>query len=481
MKFENVEELIPFMRDWETGHLEDAFIAFCVDAIESQEKVSSWVYKLVSSVNDSWFTDDVRLLVYKTIRKTILSLGKEDFVMPGSIAIKADAIIQVGLVKTNLRAADVIDRARSSSGLFLGAYSYDILVNSVIPLWRIKLARRHLRNCSETIVDSLDSPPSHDLLTKRIPALIEKQQNIWGHASTDRSKDGGWSDTIDELLRPIPDDNSVSTGIDVLDKTIQGGIAGPGSAYGGRLIVIAARPGMGKTTLAVTLATHLADTGNNVVFFSLEMPRKQIEYKSICCLDFLQMKATGKIVDPIRLYQLQQRSCNMQQRERLKAIKSSTFAKMFDILDAGQDINQIVATIRMVARTRPGLRGIFIDYLHLIDGCTGTDNDSAAIGKVTASLKRVAKEVGIDIILLSQINRGVEQRSEKMPNLADLRGSGCIEQDADIVIFLFRPGYYDQEMDPYELAISVAKNRNGVTGILGCKIDLVSSVVFDRL
>jgi replicative DNA helicase len=81
---------------------------------------------------------------------------------------------------------------------------------------------------------------------------------------------------------------------------------------------------------------------------------------------------------------------------------------------------------------------------------------------------------------LSQLNRGVENRNDKMPNLADLRASGRIEEDSDIVMFLLRPYYYDKEKDPYELAIGVAKNREGNCGALQCSIEVQSSVVFDR-
>lgn len=480
-KIEKAESLIPFMRSWDTTEMEEAFVAFCVDAIESGDYGSSKMYEVVSSVNDSWFSDRKMRAAYIAISKAMLEVGKDGFIMPGSIALRLNAMIMSGILKSEESGEQIVENARSASPLFAGVYSFSVLSDSVIPLWRLKLARRYLRNSAELLVDALDESPSHELLAEKIPSLIERQQTIWNSLSEDEQGDKGWDSTITELLQPLPENNTVSTGITILDNTIQGGIAGPDSAYGGRLIVIAARPAMGKTTAAVTLATHLANTGNNVAFFSLEMPRRQIEYKAVSCLDFLRMKEAGRIVDPIRMGNLQNRSYSPAQRQRIKELNTSSFVKAFDVFDKSQDVASVAATVRMLARTRPNLRGIFIDYLQLIDGCTGTANDATAIGVATKTLKRLAVELGIDIILMSQVNRGVEQRNDKMPTLSDLRASGRIEEDADIVMFLFRPGYYDTEADPYELAISVAKNRGGITGTLQCKIDLASSVVFDRL
>jgi replicative DNA helicase len=125
------------------------------------------------------------------------------------------------------------------------------------------------------------------------------------------------------------------------------------------------------------------------------------------------------------------------------------------------------------------MRAIIIDYLQLIPDCKeGSSNEASAIGEVTRALKLAARSAKIDIILLSQVNRGVEQRTEKIPGLADLRASGRIEEDADIVMFLYRPFYYSTEADPGELIISLAKNRNGITGLLDCRVDLASSVIF---
>jgi replicative DNA helicase len=280
----------------------------------------------------------------------------------------------------------------------------------------------------------------------------------------------------------LPRDISIPTGLAVLDEAIQGGIAKRNSPYSGRLLVVAARPGMGKSTFAIHLATVLADTNCDVAFFSLEMSKKQVQYKSIACLDYMNLSYQKELVDPIRSHNLRLRTYTSAQRARLESYSSCDVVKRFHVFDASEAINTISAKIKLLAKTRKNLSTVFIDYLQLVEGCSGDAQNTEAsnIGNVTRALKKLATSIGIDIFLLSQVNRGVENRTDKMPNMSDLRASGRIEEDADIVMFLLRPSYYDTGKDQYELAISVAKNRHGMCGTLQCCIDLQSSVIFER-
>jgi replicative DNA helicase len=245
------------------------------------------------------------------------------------------------------------------------------------------------------------------------------------------------------------------------------------------LIIVAARPGAGKTTAAITIGTQLASRGNGVVFFSLEMGAKQIQYKSISCLDFLNLREQGALVNPIRVSNIKNRLYTKEQIERIRAINASALNEKFRVLEGNHSVSSIIATVKTLCRTRTDMRAIIIDYLQLIPDCReGSLNEASAIGEVTRALKLAAREAKIDIFLLSQVNRGVEQRTEKIPTLADLRASGRIEEDADIVMFLYRPYYYDPAADPGEMTISLAKNRNGITGLINCRVDLASSVVY---
>jgi replicative DNA helicase len=336
---------------------------------------------------------------------------------------------------------------------------------------------------SEELLDIFNSPPDVDVILDKVPKLIEAQHDTWNNISLINKKEDDWGSSVDELLAPLPQDIATSTGLRVLDEAIQGGIASRNSPYSGRLIIISARPAMGKSTLAISLATHLADSAGDVAFFSLEMSRKQVQYKAISCYDYLNLSMSNNLTNPIRLHNLRQRSYTSDQRERLEGYRNSTFVNRFHIHDTpSEDVASISSKVTLLSKMRPKLSAIFIDYLQLIEGCSGDSNNTEAsnIGNVTKALKRLAVRVGIDIFLLSQVNRGVESRNDKMPNIADLRASGRIEEDADIIMFLLRPAYYEPDKDPYELAINVAKNRHGECGTLRCAIDLQSSIVFDE-
>jgi replicative DNA helicase len=459
---------------WNTEEIELMCLGFCSGALESKDAKQAWLFQLVNAVNEDWFTCDNRKTIYRAMREILLESGTSAFIPKNALAIKAE---KLGSEQSDW-ARGLIARAKESVVI----YDPAVYLHKILPMWRMKLMRSEMKEVAAKILESFDQQPSERLIDETIPALLEQQQNLWSDGLSFSVKNNGdWAETIDELLSPLPEDTSIRTGIKVLDENIGGGIATPNSAYTSRLIVIAARPAMGKTSFAVTLATQIARIGYGVAFFSLEMPRKQIEYKAISCLDFLNLKDEGPIVNPVTMNNLKNRSYTESQRERLESIKNSRITKNLEIIDAGQSASSICNAIRAFVKIHPSTRLIVIDYLQLIKGCSGDGNKSAAeaVGEVTSSLKSVAKEVKTDIVLLSQVNRGVESRIDKIPTLADLRASGRIEEDADCVMFLYRPAYYSQDEDPGELAISIAKNRHGISGILKCRCHLENSVIFD--
>lgn len=470
-----ISPIISQMKTWDTKEIEDSFLSSCVFFLESEKGDPASLSELVTTAEDTWFAEPHKRAVFYVIKKISLSSKLSTFVVPGSIAVMAQKMLSsMGYD----RECQLVESVTTSPSMF---FDIDVL-SSVIPLWRIKLARNRLRQNTERILDCLNQEPDQKVLEEELPSLIESQQDIWDGAASAVKRDDEWNASIDEVLSPLPEDISVSTGIRVLDDAIQGGIAKKNSPFSGRLIVVAARPSMGKSAFAVCLASQLADSHGDVAFFSLEMSRRQVQYRSISCHDYLSLKQTGKLVDPIRANNLRSRTYTAAQRERLESYRSSSLVKRFHIFDANEAINSVVAKVKLLNKTRANLCAVFIDYLQLIEGCSGDANNTEAsnIGNVTRALKKLATATGVDIFLLSQVNRGVENRTDKMPNMSDLRASGRIEEDADIVMFLLRPYYYDQEKDPYELAISVAKNRHGICGTLACSVDLQSSVIFDR-
>ena len=219
------------------------------------------------------------------------------------------------------------------------------------------------------------------------------------------------------------------------------------------LIVLAARPGMGKSAFALNLATNVCKKqgSRSVAIFSLEMGKEQL---------VTRMLASEALVNNNSL-----RSGVIEASEWKQLAKGADeLAKMPIYLDETPGIT--VPQIKAKARRIPNCGLVIIDYLQLMSSPNRHTNRVTEISEITRQLKLMAKELKIPVIILSQLNRGVEGRPDKRPMLSDLRESGSIEQDADIILFLYRDGYYNKEKCPDQTLAEciVAKNRHGTTG-----------------
>lgn len=219
------------------------------------------------------------------------------------------------------------------------------------------------------------------------------------------------------------------------------------------LILLAARPGMGKTSFALNIASNVArKSGKDVAVFSLEMSKEQLATRLL---------STEALVDSNKL-----RSGRLQQGDWIRLASSADVLcqlTMFIDDTAAITVQQMKAKLRRMKNL--GL--VVIDYLQLMTTTLKTDNRVAIISEITRQLKIMAKELDVPIILLSQLSRGPESRTDKRPMLSDLRESGSIEQDADIVMFLYRDAYYNKEStQPNVSECIVAKNRHGETGTI---------------
>lgn len=251
-----------------------------------------------------------------------------------------------------------------------------------------------------------------------------------------------------------PDSNpAVMTGFYDLD-THTGGLEA------GDLVVVAARPSMGKTAFAVNVLDNIARaTGKACPFFSLEMDKRQI---------------TRRIVSArasVSLSSLRSRDLSEPEWQRITpAIASLTESSLHICDQPGVTLAQVRASCNQIARlSKGGLGAIMIDYLQIMGGITGEGSAVVrAIGDITSGLKALAKQHNCPVILLSQLNRSVEQRPNKRPLLSDLRESGAIEQDADQILFLYRDEYYTKEAckEPGVAEVIVGKHRNGATGTI---------------
>ena len=252
-------------------------------------------------------------------------------------------------------------------------------------------------------------------------------------------------DRLDLLNSPDSDQfKSISTGIRDLDETITG-------LNRSDLILLAARPGMGKTSFALNIANHVAvKEKKRVAFFSLEMTKEQLASR---------MLSTEGEVGGTKL-----RTGKLTEDEWVRLIEAG------DILSKTQiyfDDTPGITVPEMKAKLRRlnAVDLVIIDYLQLMSGAKRIDNRVQEISEITRNLKIMAKEINVPVITLSQLSRASEQRTEHRPVLSDLRDSGSIEQDADIVLFLYRPDYYNTDDAPSDDKNSgecnVAKNRHG--------------------
>ncbi|MCD8545772.1 replicative DNA helicase [Candidatus Woesebacteria bacterium] len=219
------------------------------------------------------------------------------------------------------------------------------------------------------------------------------------------------------------------------------------------LIIIAARPSVGKTSLALDIARHAAvKEQKSIALFSLEMSKLQLMQRIVSMqakVSFWDMR-TGNLPDKA-----------FDRLANVMGVLADT--RLFIDDTPGQNIMEIKAKSRRLAMEH-GVDMVIVDYLQLIRG-RSLENRSLEVGEISMELKNLARELNIPVISLSQLNRAVENRTEKIPMLSDLRESGSIEQDADIVMFIHREDRYDENTDRKgEADLIVAKHRNGPTG-----------------
>lgn len=254
-------------------------------------------------------------------------------------------------------------------------------------------------------------------------------------------------DNIEKLHHAKDDVTGIPTGFRDLDRITSG-------FQKSDLIIIAARPSMGKTAFALNIAQNVAiNTDENVAIFSLEMGAEQLVQRMLC--------AEGNI-DSQRL-----RTGKLEQEDWGKltmAMGSLSHAGIFIDDSPGIRVSDIRSKCRRLKQEH-GLGMIIIDYLQLIQGSERLrENRQQEVSEISRSLKSLARELEVPVIALSQLSRSVEQRQDKRPMMSDLRESGSIEQDADIVGFLYREDYYDKDSDNQNIEIIISKQRNGPTG-----------------
>lgn len=319
---------------------------------------------------------------------------------------------------------------------------------------------RQLISASTEIATASSSPGAlgaDDLLQMAEKKILE--------IAEERPKEGGFVDVntllkaavekIDELFRSESDLTGVSTGLSELNEKTAGW-------QPGELIIVAARPSMGKTALALTFVeSALLSTSQPVLVFSLEMPSASLMMR--------MLSSVGRIDQGnIRTGQLTEDDW-----PKLETAARKLKDKLLFIDDtAGLTPNEVRSRTKKIAREHGNPSLIMIDYLQLMHVAGSTEGRTQEVSEISRSMKALAKEYECPVICLSQLNRGVEARPNKRPMNSDLRESGAIEQDADVILFIYRDEYYNEESPDKGVAeLIIGKQRNGEIGT--CKAAFV--------
>jgi replicative DNA helicase len=262
------------------------------------------------------------------------------------------------------------------------------------------------------------------------PQLVERAQTRWEKLAELKANDCV---------------TALSTGLVALDNVLSG--LHPG------LTLLAARPSMGKTAMALNLTVSALEKQVPVAFFSLEMSADQLTDRMASSL--AKVNAWN-----IKTGDLSSKDWGRLESDALDFLHDSP---LFVSDKAGVSISKITAQARRLKSKQPNLGLVVIDYLQLIRQ-PKAESMEQSVSQVSSALKVLSRDLDVPVLCLAQLNRGCEQRTNKRPMLSDLRGSGSLEQDADVVMFLYRHHYYDERADPSDAEILVTKHRSGPTG-----------------
>lgn len=394
------------------------------------------------------------------ISKALEKLKDEDFYRDGhKVIFKAiremfskDMAVDLVTLLEYLKSTDNLDKAGGVT--YISEVSSSVITTANLEAY-IKIVedkstlRKLIKSATQIIEESYNKQDRVedviDIAQKKIFDLAEKQGSN-EYESLANVLERGFLE-IERLFNNKGSITGVGSGIRDLDAKTSG-------FQKGDMVLIAARPSMGKTTFSLNIAENVAlREGKSVVIFSLEMSKEQLAYKLLCSeanVDMLKLR-TGNLDDD--------------DWERIaRATGPLSKAKIYIDDTAGLSVMEMRSKCRKI-KMEHGIDMILIDYLQLMSGSAGSESRQQEVSEISRSIKALAKEMECPVIALSQLSRAPEQRADHRPMLSDLRESGSIEQDADVVMFLYRDEYYNKETEEKNIGeCIIAKQRNGPVG-----------------
>lgn len=406
------------------------------------------------------------LMSEEALQYCLVEVCEDDFYQPSNRRIY-HAMRELFDEGTVVSQVTVADKLRSNGELELvGSYSYVMdLAGDALAIAgyakhadimrRTSILRQMISACAQISALAFSAPDD----TREVVDQAERMLL----SVTDRSVRSDYKTLSEMMMRlyesldsDMPRDG-VKTGFHGIDSRLIGMMPG-------QMIVVGARPGVGKTSFCLNLATSAAESGVTVALFSLEMSDEEVAQRLLSSRSSIPLAniRSGEIGD----------------EQWTQIIDATEHLQGLDMLvddTPGTTVTEIRAKARRMLHGKP--KGIVIvDYLQLLSSTSRADNRAAAVGEMSRGLKIMAKELGVPVIALSQLNRGVEGRPKKRPQLSDLRESGAIEQDADVVILLDRSMTPEeaQEKDRPDDGVTnliIAKNRSGPLGTVKTRFD----------
>ena len=393
--------------------------------------------KAIEGLNEGDFYNDLHRKIFNAIR-TLFSLNKPIDLLTVTETLETSENVDAETIKY------IASIYANNEGLSSNQDTY-------IDILKEKSILRSLAEFSDEIkaLSLEDKSPAKNVLEKAEKGLFEISQGGLRNSLT--ALDVIMSDTVQTIMKRVQNRgelSGVTTGFTDLNSLL-------GGFQKSDLLLLAARPSMGKTALAVNLAVNAAKAGKKVAMFSLEMSKTQIGQRILA--SFAQMNLSSLFKG------------ELEGQDLVNLITASNELSKYSLhIDdtAAISLLELKAKLRRL-KMEEGLDLVVIDYLQLMTTGERIENRVQEISQISRGLKAIAKELDVPVLALSQLSRALEQRPDKRPKLSDLRESGAIEQDADIVMFLYRDYVYNKETENPNLAeVIVSKHRNGPIGVV---------------
>lgn len=393
--------------------------------------------KAIEGLNEGDFYNDLHRKIFNAIR-TLFSLNKPIDLLTVTETLETSENVDAETIKY------IASIYANNEGLSSNQDTY-------IDILKEKSILRSLAEFSDEIksLSLEDKSPAKNVLEKAEKGLFEISQGGLRNSLT--ALDVIMSDTVQTIMKRVQNRgelSGVTTGFTDLNSLL-------GGFQKSDLLLLAARPSMGKTALAVNLAVNAAKAGKKVAMFSLEMSKTQIGQRILA--SFAQMNLSSLFKG------------ELEGQDLVNLITASNELSKYSLhIDdtAAISLIELKAKLRRL-KMEEGLDLVVIDYLQLMTTGERIENRVQEISQISRGLKAIAKELDVPVLALSQLSRALEQRPDKRPKLSDLRESGAIEQDADIVMFLYRDYVYNKETENPNLAeVIVSKHRNGPIGVV---------------